>query len=101
MTLTKPFVRLSVLLGVSLLAFVGSAAAPDPPNIVLVVVDNLLFDGFGAAGHASVRTPALTTARFTEQVRDHLVASGATREADTWVRREVAHAHQKHQSGFR
>ena len=57
MTLTRSFVRLSVLLGMSLLASAGSAAAQDRPNILLVVVDDLRFDDVGAAGHPFARTP--------------------------------------------
>jgi len=56
-TLTKSFVRLSVLLGVSLLASAGSATAQDRLNILLVLVDDLRFDDFGAAGHPFARTP--------------------------------------------
>ena len=37
----KSLVRMSVLLGVSLLALAGITAAPDRPNILLVVVDDL------------------------------------------------------------
>ena len=55
--LTKPFVRLSVLLGLFLLSSAGSAAAQDRPNILLIVVDDLRFDDFGAAGHPFARTP--------------------------------------------
>jgi N-acetylglucosamine-6-sulfatase len=49
-------VRLPALwLGVALL---GSAApAQDRPNILLVVVDDLRFDDFGAAGHPFAKTP--------------------------------------------
>jgi len=57
MTLMRPLVRLSVLLGMSLLASMGIAAAQDRPNILLVVVDDLRFDDFGAAGHPFARTP--------------------------------------------
>lgn len=57
MTRTKLAVRLSVLVGASLLTSAGSAAAPDRPNILLVVVDDLRFDDFGAAGHPFARTP--------------------------------------------
>ncbi len=35
----------------------GLGAAPKPPNIVLVVVDDLRFDDFAAAGHPFARTP--------------------------------------------
>ena len=57
MTHTKSFVRLSVRLGMCLLASMGIAAAQDRPNILLVVVDDLRFDDFAAAGHPFARTP--------------------------------------------
>jgi N-acetylglucosamine-6-sulfatase len=33
------------------------ASAPDRPNILLIVVDDLRFDDFGAAGHPFAKTP--------------------------------------------
>ncbi len=49
--------RAAWTLGFSLLAFAASVAAEDRPNILLVVVDDLRFDDFGAAGHPFSRTP--------------------------------------------
>jgi N-acetylglucosamine-6-sulfatase len=40
-----------------LLALGGGAAAQDRPNILLIVVDDLRFDDFGAAGHPFSKTP--------------------------------------------
>jgi arylsulfatase A-like enzyme len=57
MTHARSLVRTSLMLGVFLLASVGVTAAPDRPNILLVVVDDLRFDDFGAAGHPFARTP--------------------------------------------
>ena len=56
-----PIARRSLLLALSLL-FAGawSAGAQGRPNIVLVVVDDLRFDDFGAAGHPFSRTPTST-----------------------------------------
>ncbi len=41
----------------SCLLLAGAAAAQDRPNILLVVVDDLRFDDFGAAGHPFSKTP--------------------------------------------
>jgi N-acetylglucosamine-6-sulfatase len=49
--------RRSFVLASSLLALAPHAAAQDRPNIVLVVVDDLRFDDFGAAGHPFSKTP--------------------------------------------
>ena len=58
MQLTNPVARRSWLLALSLLlAGAWSAGAQGRPNIVLVVVDDLRFDDFGAAGHPFSRTP--------------------------------------------
>ena len=48
---------LSALAG--LLLFATALAAESRPNILLVVVDDLRFDDFGAAGHPFARTPHL------------------------------------------
>ena len=39
------------------LAAPGALAAPKPPNVLLVVVDDLRFDDLGATGHPFARTP--------------------------------------------
>ena len=53
-----PTARRSVLLAVwSFLSIAGSAKAQDRPNILLIVVDDLRFDDFGAAGHPFSKTP--------------------------------------------
>ena len=41
----------------SMLVGVAGVAAQERPNIVLIVVDDLRFDDFGAAGHPFSRTP--------------------------------------------
>jgi len=89
MTLTKSFVRLSVLLGESLLAAAGSAAGPDRPNILLVLVDDLRFDDLGAAGHPFARThrieglvpPGPGTVTPDETIRDRLRMLAAVDES--------------------
>lgn len=50
-------VRAFLILCSSLLTFIANASAQDRPNILLVVVDDLRFDDFGAAGHPFSRTP--------------------------------------------
>jgi len=50
-----PFLRVALA---ALSAGVGCAAEPRP-NVLLVVVDDLRFDDFGAAGHPFARTPHL------------------------------------------
>lgn len=51
---------LASLAGWALAAASPAPAASDPrPNILLVVVDDLRFDDFGAAGHPFARTPHL------------------------------------------
>ncbi len=47
----------TLLLAPALVADQPSAAGPAPPNIVLIVVDDLRFDDIGAAGHPFVKTP--------------------------------------------
>jgi N-acetylglucosamine-6-sulfatase len=47
----------SFILIFSVLACVASATAQNRPNVLLVVVDDLRFDDFGAAGHPFSRTP--------------------------------------------
>ena len=59
------------VLALGLSAHSFALAAPDRPNVVLVVVDDLRFDDLGAAGHPFVKTPhidrlAREGARFTE-----------------------------------
>lgn len=49
-------VRLAVLLVVS---SVACLAAERPPNLIVVVADDLRFDALGAAGNPLIRTPAL------------------------------------------
>ena len=46
-----------MVLALSFLAWVASAGAQERPNVLLVVVDDLRFDDFGAAGHPFSRTP--------------------------------------------
>ena len=63
--------RLIPVLALGLSAHSVALAAPDRPNVVLVVVDDLRFDDLGAAGHPFVKTPhidrlAREGARFTE-----------------------------------
>ncbi len=63
--------RLIPVLALGLSAHSFALAAPDRPNVVLVVVDDLRFDDLGAAGHPFVKTPhidrlAREGARFTE-----------------------------------
>jgi arylsulfatase A-like enzyme len=53
----RPRTRPSFFLAWSLLAWAPNAAAQDRPNVVLVVVDDLRFDDFGAAGHPFSKTP--------------------------------------------
>ena len=49
----------------------SSAAAEPRPNVLLIVVDDLRFDDFGAAGHSFARTPHLDrVAREGAQFRD-------------------------------
>jgi arylsulfatase A-like enzyme len=45
------------MLVLSLLAWVASVSAQDRPNVLLIVVDDLRFDDFSAAGHPFSRTP--------------------------------------------
>ena len=52
----RAFLLLALLL---CLTGVGSPAAVDRPNIILIVVDDLRFDDFGAAGHPFSKTPNL------------------------------------------
>lgn len=62
-----PFLRAALA---ALSAGVGCAAEPRP-NVLLVVVDDLRFDDFGAAGHPFARTPHLDrVAREGAQFRD-------------------------------
>ena len=49
----------SFILFLSFLAWLGSATAQTRPNVLLVVVDDLRFDDFGAAGHPFSRTPSI------------------------------------------
>ena len=58
-----------LLIALSLCIGEACAQAPDDrPNIVVVLVDDLRFDEFGAAGHPFLETPAI----------DRLAAEGAT-----------------------
>jgi N-acetylglucosamine-6-sulfatase len=45
------------MLVLSLLAWAAGVAAQDRPNVLLVLVDDLRFDDFSAAGHPFSRTP--------------------------------------------
>jgi N-acetylglucosamine-6-sulfatase len=47
----------AIVLVFSLLAWAAGVAAQDRPNVLLVVVDDLRFDDFSAAGHPFSRTP--------------------------------------------
>lgn len=57
----------SLLLCASVLAVIPTGAAspstdtkaPGPPNVLLVVVDDLRWDDFGAAGHPFAKTPSI------------------------------------------
>jgi arylsulfatase A-like enzyme len=57
MTPTLATTRRCFAIACSLLAWVPGASAQDRPNIVLIVVDDLRFDDFGAAGHPFSKTP--------------------------------------------
>ena len=48
---------LPIMVAVSFLACVARVPAQERPNVLLVVVDDLRFDDFGAAGHPFSRTP--------------------------------------------
>lgn len=54
----RPLTLLTLLVSVSAFA-IPAAAASKPPNILLVVVDDLRWDDFGAAGHPFAKTPNL------------------------------------------
>jgi len=49
-----PLLCLALALGLS-----GRSEAAPRPNVILIVVDDLRFDDFGAAGHPFARTPSL------------------------------------------
>lgn len=50
-------IRRDLVLAALLLGGSGAALAQDRPNIVLIVVDDLRFDDFSAAGHPFSKTP--------------------------------------------
>ena len=52
-------IRRALVHAVFLLGVSGAVFAQDRPNIVLIVVDDLRFDDFSAAGHPFSRTPNL------------------------------------------
>jgi N-acetylglucosamine-6-sulfatase len=65
--------RAALLAGTMLLAAGPALAAPERPNIIFVLVDDLRWDEFGAAGHPWLETPnidrlAREGAMFTEAV---------------------------------
>jgi N-acetylglucosamine-6-sulfatase len=67
----KPALTVILAALAALLTPPGRAAAEPRPNVLLVVVDDLRFDDFGAAGHPFARTPHLDrVAREGAQFRD-------------------------------
>lgn len=67
----KPALTVFLAALAALLTPPGRAAAEPRPNVLLVVVDDLRFDDFGAAGHPFARTPHLDrVAREGAQFRD-------------------------------
>ena len=51
----------TIILGASILLMLGSARAADdgtkPPNVVLIIADDMAWDDCGAFGHRTVKTP--------------------------------------------
>lgn len=67
----KPLLPALLAALAALSALPAAAAAAPRPNVLLIVVDDLRFDDFGAAGHPFARTPHLDrVAREGAQFRD-------------------------------
>jgi hypothetical protein len=78
-------VYLSVALGLAM----PNISAADTPNFVIVIVDDMRFDDFGAGGHSFVETPAI----------DRIAAEGAmfSKPADRPLRTSPRHRRQYEQ----